>query len=55
MVLSPKYHDSLAPFDANKSLKKLTTWDSPPLEAEVKDIKPLLACIKRLKNTAGAD
>jgi hypothetical protein len=22
----------LAPFDANKSLTKLTTWDSPPLE-----------------------
>jgi hypothetical protein len=25
----------LAPFDASKSLMKLTTWDAPPLEAEV--------------------
>jgi hypothetical protein len=45
----------LAPFDANKSLTKLTTWDSPPLEAEVEDIKPLLAHIQRLKSTAGVD
>jgi hypothetical protein len=43
----------LAPFDASKSLTKLTTWDSPPLEAEVEDIKPLLAHIQRLKSTAG--
>jgi hypothetical protein len=45
----------LAPFDANKSLTKLTTWDSPPSEAEVEDIKPFLACIQRLKSTAGTD
>jgi hypothetical protein len=45
----------LAPFDANKSLTKLTTWDSPPTEAEVEDIKPLLTRIHRLKSVAGAD
>jgi hypothetical protein len=45
----------LAPFDANKSLTKLTTWDSPPSEAKVEDIKPLLARIQRLKSTVGAD
>jgi hypothetical protein len=43
----------LPPFDANKSLIKLTTWDSPPLEAKVEDIKPLLARIQRLKSAAG--
>jgi hypothetical protein len=42
----------LAPFEANKSLTKLTTWDSPPSEAEVEDIKPLLARIQRLKSAA---
>jgi hypothetical protein len=45
----------LAPFDANKSLTKLTTWDAPPSEDEVEDIKPLLARIQRLKSVAGAD
>jgi hypothetical protein len=35
----------LAPFDANKSLTKLTTWDALPSNAEVKRIKPLLARI----------
>jgi hypothetical protein len=45
----------LAPFDANKSLTKLTLWDSPPSEAEVENIKPLLARIQRLKSIAGAD
>jgi hypothetical protein len=43
----------LAPFDANKSLTKLTSWDSPPSEAEVEDIKPLLARIQTLKSVAG--
>jgi hypothetical protein len=40
----------IAPFDVNKSLTKLTSWDSPPTEAEVKDIKPLLTCIQILKS-----
>jgi hypothetical protein len=45
----------LAPFDANKSLTKLTTWDAPPLEAEVEDIKHLLARIQRFKSATGVD
>jgi hypothetical protein len=36
---------SIAPFDANKDLKKLAMWDSPPTEAEMEDIKPLIARI----------
>jgi hypothetical protein len=51
VVASDQY--GLAPFDANKSLIKLTTWDSPPSEAKVEDIKPLLARIQRLKSAAG--
>jgi hypothetical protein len=35
----------IAPFDANKNLMKLTSWDSPPTEAEIEDIKPLLTQI----------
>jgi hypothetical protein len=40
----------IAPFDANKSLTKLTLWDSPPTEAEVKNIKPLKTRIQSLKS-----
>jgi hypothetical protein len=40
----------IAPFDANKSLTKLTSWDSPPTEAEVENIKPLLTRIQSLKS-----
>jgi hypothetical protein len=36
----------IAPFDANKILTKLTSWDSPPTDAEIKDIKPLLSRIR---------
>jgi hypothetical protein len=43
----------LAPFDASKGLTKLTTWDALPSEAEVKNIKPLLAHIQGLRSTAG--
>jgi hypothetical protein len=43
----------LAPFDANKELKKLASWDSPPTEAEMEDIKPLLARIQTLKSGSG--
>jgi hypothetical protein len=42
----------IAPFDANKSLAKLTSWDSPPTEADIEDIKPLLTRIQSLKSTA---
>jgi hypothetical protein len=31
-------HYGIAPFDAKQSLTKLMTWDSPPSEAEVKNI-----------------
>jgi hypothetical protein len=43
----------IAPFDANKELKKLSSWDSPPMEAEMEDIKPLLARIQALKSATG--
>jgi hypothetical protein len=43
----------LAPVDANKSLTKLTTWDALPSDAEIKNIKPLLARIQELNNAAG--
>jgi hypothetical protein len=43
----------IAPFDANKSLTKLTSWDSPPTEAEIEDIKPLLTRIQCLKSATG--
>jgi hypothetical protein len=35
----------IAPFDASQELKKLASWDSPPTEAEMEEIKPLLARI----------
>jgi hypothetical protein len=38
----------IAPFDASKILTKLTSRDSPPTEAEVEDIKPLLTRIQSL-------
>jgi hypothetical protein len=43
----------IAPFDANMSLKKLASWDSPPMEAEITNLKPLLSRIQSLKSTAG--
>jgi hypothetical protein len=43
----------IAPFDATKDLKKLSSWDSPPTEAKMEDIKPLLACIQALKSGSG--
>jgi hypothetical protein len=43
----------VAPFDANKELKKLSSWDSPPTEAKMEDIKPLLARIQSLKSASG--
>jgi hypothetical protein len=42
----------LAPFDANKGLTKLTSWDALPSDAEAEEIKPLLAHIEELKNAA---
>jgi hypothetical protein len=43
----------IAPFDAAKDLKKLASWDSPPTNAEMEDIKPLLARIQALKSGSG--
>jgi hypothetical protein len=43
----------IAPFDASKEVKKLTSWDSPPTEAEMEEIKPLLARIQALKSGKG--
>jgi hypothetical protein len=50
---SSSNHYGIAPFDANKDLKKLSSWDSPPTEAEMEDIKPLLARIQILKSARG--
>jgi hypothetical protein len=43
----------IAPFDVNKSLTKLTSWDSPPIETKVENIKPLLTRIQSLKSATG--
>jgi hypothetical protein len=43
----------IAPFDVNNSLTKLTSWDSPPTEAEGGNIKPLLTRIESLKSATG--
>jgi hypothetical protein len=42
----------LAPFDADKGLAKLTSWDALPSDAEADEIKLLLARIQDLKNAA---
>jgi hypothetical protein len=44
---------SIAPFDASQELKKLTSWDSPPNDAEMEEVKPLLARIQELKGGRG--
>jgi hypothetical protein len=43
----------LAPFDASKELKKLASWDSPPIDAEMEQIAPLLTRIQALKGGKG--
>jgi hypothetical protein len=43
----------IAPFDASKEVKKLALWDLPPMEAEMEEMKPLLACIQALKSGRG--
>jgi hypothetical protein len=43
----------LAPFDSSKELKKLASWDSPPTDAEMEEIAPLLARIQTLKGGKG--
>jgi hypothetical protein len=43
----------IAPFDASQKLKKLASWDSPLNDAEMEEVKPLLACIQELKGGRG--
>jgi hypothetical protein len=43
----------VAPFDANQRLQKLSSWDSPPTEYEVEELKPLLSRIQSLKSLNG--
>jgi hypothetical protein len=50
---SPSDKYGLAPFDASQELKKLASWDSPPTEAEMEEIKPLLARIQELQSGKG--
>jgi hypothetical protein len=48
---SDKY--GIVPFDASQELKKLASCDSPPTEAEMEEIKLLLARIQELKSGRG--
>jgi hypothetical protein len=48
---SDKY--GIAPFDASQELNKLASCDSPPTEAEMEEIKPLLSHIQELKSGRG--
>jgi hypothetical protein len=48
---SDKY--GIVAFDASQELMKLASWDSPPTEAEMEEIKPLLARIQELKSGKG--
>jgi hypothetical protein len=50
---SSSNHYGIAPFDATKDLKKLTSWDSSSTKAEMEDIKPMLARIQALKSASG--
>jgi hypothetical protein len=43
----------LALFDTSRELKKLASWDSPPTDAEMEEIAPLLARIQTLKGGRG--
>jgi hypothetical protein len=50
---SPSDLFSIAPFHAANNLEKLASWNSPPTEAEMEDVKPLLASIQALKSDDG--
>jgi hypothetical protein len=50
---SPSDLFGIAPFDAAKNLEKLASRDSPPIEAEMEDVKQLLARIQALKSDDG--
>jgi hypothetical protein len=40
----------LAPFDLKKEVKKLKSWDQIPTDAELREIDPLMTCIKALQD-----
>jgi hypothetical protein len=50
---SPEDEYGLAPFDASKELKKLASRDSPPSDAEMEQIAPMLTRIQALKGGKG--
>jgi hypothetical protein len=50
---SPEDEFGLPPFDASQEVKKLTSWDKLPLDAEAQEILPLLSRIKALKGGQG--
>jgi hypothetical protein len=50
---SPEDEYGLAPFDASQEVKKLTSWDAPPSDAEVAQVLPLLSRIQALKGGQG--
>jgi hypothetical protein len=50
---SPEDQYGLAPFDASKEVKKLTSWDALPSDAEVAQVLPLLSRIQALKGGKG--
>jgi hypothetical protein len=43
----------LAPLDASQELKKLTSWDSLPIDVEMQEVAPLLTRIQALKGGRG--
>jgi hypothetical protein len=51
--VSSSHEYGIAPFDASQELKKLTSWDSPPTDAEMEEIKPLLTRIQALQGGRG--
>jgi hypothetical protein len=46
---SPEGQYGLAPFDASREVRKLTSWDALPSDAEVQQVLPLLSRIQALK------
>jgi hypothetical protein len=50
---SPEDEYGLPPFDASQEVKKLTSWDTLPSDAEAQEILPLLSRIKALKGGQG--
>jgi hypothetical protein len=51
--VSSSYEYGIAPFDASQELMKLASRDLPPNDAEMEEVKPLLARIQELKGGRG--